>query len=48
MIASIVARLAENKSIGEWPLEGVADKDTKRPFMARFWVSERIANACTD
>lgn len=50
-----MARLAENKNIGEWrgkglmgALEAVADKDTKRPFDGSLSVSERIANACTD
>ncbi|SMY09491.1 aminotransferase [Flavimaricola marinus] len=50
-----MARLAENKNIGEWrgkglmgALEAVADKDSKTPFDGSLSVSERIANACTD
>jgi 4-aminobutyrate---pyruvate transaminase len=50
-----LARLAQNKNIGEWrgkglmgALEAVADKATKTPFPGHLSVSERIANACTD
>jgi adenosylmethionine-8-amino-7-oxononanoate aminotransferase len=50
-----MARLAENKNIGEWrsvglmgALEAVADKDSKTPFDGALSISERIANACTD
>jgi 4-aminobutyrate---pyruvate transaminase len=50
-----MAKLAENKNIGEWrgvglmgALEAVRDKATKTPFEGSLSVSERIANACTD